>query len=143
MNRRGLIRTSTLLLLSGLAGCSGGGRTAPDYNDWFDNVENFDGTVDRTDRDTVQVEVGAEGNDGWYAFEPAAVLISPGTLVEWRWTGKGGDHNVVSESGSFRSEYANSEGYVYSREFGRSGVHLYYCEPHRSLGMKGAIRVEG
>lgn len=142
MNRRTFLRWLPLGT-AGLAGCSGGGRSAEGYGDWFDNVSNFDGTTDRTDRTKVRVAVGAQGNGGGFAFEPAAVAVSTGTLVEWEWTGDGGDHNVVAENGSFRSEYANSAGYTFSHRFERSGVHLYYCKPHRSIGMKGAIRVEG
>jgi len=130
------------LLTIGVAGC-GGGHEETGYGDWFENVSNFNGTVDRTGRQSVQIEVGAEGNGGGFAFEPAAVVVSPGTKITWIWTGDGGEHNVVADDGSFRSEYASSVGYTYSRQFDRVDVHRYYCKPHVSLGMKGAITVEG
>lgn len=131
------------IVAAGLAGCSGSRQEEPGYGDWFDNVSNFNGTADRTDRESVEVAVGAQGNGDWFAFEPAAVAISPGSLVEWIWTGEGGEHNVIAENEAFSSEYARSEGYTYSRQFDRTGVYLYYCKPHISLGMKGAIKVEG
>lgn len=142
MNRRSVLNSMTIVA-AGLAGCSGGRQEETGYGDWFDNVSNFDGTVDRTNRESVQVAVGAQGNGGGFAFEPAAVAISPRTVVEWIWTGEGGEHNIVAENGAFSSEYARSEGYTYARQFDRTGVHLYYCKPHISLGMKGAISVEG
>lgn len=142
MNRRIVLR-SLALLTTGFAGCGGSGQRETGYGDWFENVANFEGTVDRTGRESVRVAVGAQGNGGGFAFEPAAVAVSPGTVIDWVWTGEGGEHNVVAEDGSFSSEYARSEGYTYSRQFDQGGVHLYYCKPHVSLGMKGAIRVDG
>ncbi len=141
MNRRTFVRSAGLVTVA-LAGCSDRDRPSEGYGDWFENVSNFEGTVDRTGRDSVQVAVGAEGNGGGFAFSPAAVAVSTGTVVEWVWTGKGGEHNVVAEDGSFDSEFASSQGFTYDRTFTRNGVHRYYCKPHLSLGMKGAITVE-
>ncbi|MFC6976073.1 hypothetical protein ACFQL1_17470 [Halomicroarcula sp. GCM10025709] len=65
-------------------------QESPDYGGWFDDVSNFDGTVDRRGQDTVEITVGAQGNNGAFAFGPAAVLVNPGTEVVWTWSGKEG-----------------------------------------------------
>ncbi|WP_123535151.1 halocyanin domain-containing protein [Halosimplex salinum] len=113
----------------------------PDYEGWFDGVGNFDGTVDRTGQDEVTIEVGAEGNDGPFAFGPAAVRVDPGTKVVWEWTGKGGQHNVAGETHDFESEMQGSEGDTYALQFDGQGVVKYACTPHKAAGMKGAIVV--
>lgn len=113
---------------------------APDYDGWFDGVDNFSGTVDGQGENEVIVRVGT-GSQGM-AFDLPAVMVSPGTTLIWEWTGDGGTHNVVAESGEFESEYSNSSGYTYEYTFEDSGVFKYVCEPHRSAGMKGAIVVE-
>ncbi len=115
----------------------------PDYGGWFDGVSNYDGTVDETGQDTVEIAVGAQGNNGAFAFSPAAVRVSPGTEVVWTWTGEGGSHNVVSPSdGPLDSgELTSDEGTSYSHTFDSEGVYKYVCEPHEALGMKGAVVV--
>jgi len=113
----------------------------PDYEGWFDNVGNYDGTVDMTGQDEVTIEVGAEGNSGPFAFGPVAVRVDPGTTVVWEWTGKGGQHNVVGETHDFESPMQGSEGDTYAVELDGSGVVKYACAPHRMAGMKGAIVV--
>ena len=138
-------------------GQSGGGESGgdstpqgppanPDYGDWFGNVGNFDGTtVDRTDQDAVEITVGSQGNGGAFAFDPPAVRVTPGTEVTWRWTGKGGVHNVVSEGdGPLDSgDPVEAEGTEYTHTFEEMGVYNYYCVPHESLGMKGSVVVGG
>ena len=115
----------------------------PDYGGWFDNVSNYDGTVDMRGEDTVEITVGAEGNNGAYAFAPPAVMVSPGTEVVWTWTGEGGAHNVVSDGdGPLDSgEAVSSADTTYSHTFEGEGVFKYVCEPHEALGMKGAVAV--
>jgi len=113
----------------------------PDYGEWFDNVGNFDGTVDKTGQDKVTIEVGAQGNGGAFAFEPAAVHVDPGTTVVWEWTGEGSQHNVVSDDPEFESPMQGSEGDTYALEFDGQGVAQYACTPHKALGMKGAVVV--
>ncbi|MFB6220467.1 MAG: halocyanin domain-containing protein [Halolamina sp.] len=117
--------------------------TEPDYGGWFDDVSNYETTVDRTGQQEVTVAVGAEGNDGNLAFDPPAVRVDPGTTVVWKWTGKGGTHNVAAEAGSFESEMTNEKGFTYERTFQAAGVHKYVCVPHQAMGMKGAIVVSG
>jgi halocyanin-like protein len=132
----------------GDAGGSGGGgesteSTGPDYGDWFENVDNFAETVDRTGESEVTVTVGAEGNNGTYAFDPPAVRVDPGTTVVWEWTGKGGAHNVVAEDGSFESELTDESGFTFEQTFDETGVTKYACVPHKMMGMKGAVVVGG
>ena len=110
--------------LAALAGCSGGGSTPTppaSYDDWFEGVDNFETEVDRTGRDETEVSVG--------------------TTVRWVWTGNGGGHNVVAEDGSFQSELFDEEEATFEHEFTAAGITRYYCAPHRTLGMKGGVRV--
>jgi halocyanin-like protein len=116
-------------------------QSEPDYGGWFDDVDNYDGTVDETGSDRVTIRVGTQANGGGFGFGPAAVRVSPGTQVVWRWTGEGGSHNVVAEDGAYESELTAESGFTYSRTFDAEGVYKYYCEPHRTLGMKGAVVV--
>ena len=146
MERRAVLRTVSIVGTAGLAGCvgglGGGDAAATGYDDWFDGVGNYNGTtVGRTGVETVTVTVGASGNNGNFAFAPAAVEVASGTTVRWRWTGEGGRHNVIAESDGFASEFASREGYTFEHRFEETGVHKYYCKPHLSLGMKGAVRV--
>jgi halocyanin-like protein len=110
--------------------------------EFLSDASNYDSPVDETGSDQVTVQVGAEGNDGNFAFEPAAVRVSSGTEVVWEWTGQGGGHNVVHEDGAFESEITDEEGFTFSHTFEEAGNFLYFCEPHRSVGMKGAVIVE-
>jgi halocyanin-like protein len=114
----------------------------PDYGGWFEDVSNFDGTVDRLGEDTVGVTVGSEANGGGFGFGPAAVRVSQGTTVVWEWNGEGGAHNVVAEDGTFDSgDPVDEAGTTYEYTFEEPGIYKYICEPHVSLGMKGAIVV--
>ena len=122
---------------------SGENEVPSEVTEWLSDVGNYDGTVaDRTGQNEVSVTTGAEGNDGNFAFEPAAVRIETGSTVTWEWTGKGGSHNVVADSGAdFESDLVSEEGFTFEQTFESSGVITYYCTPHRGVGMKGAIIV--
>ena len=122
-------------------GSSGGSNTVS-FGGWFENTSNFDGVVDKTGESEVTVTVGAKGNNGNYAFGPAAVKVSTGTRVVWEWTGKGSLHNVVAKNGDFESEQKMKEGHTFSHTFDSAGTYKYYCTPHRAMGMRGAIVVE-
>ena len=151
--RRSLLKTACIAAGISLAGCTQSGtgdegeedseaetiEGEPDYGNWFDGVRNYDGTVDETGSDAVTVVVGA---DGGLAFAPAALRMSPGTTVTWKWTGEGGQHNVVHEDGEFESELAGESGHTFEHVFEEEGVYKYVCAPHASSGMKGAIAVE-
>lgn len=113
-----------------------------DYGTWFDDVSNYqDTTWDYRGKERVTIDVGAPGSDGYYKFGPAAVAVSPGTVVVWKWTGMGGGHDVVASNGSFKSAYLTGAGKTFSHTFDASGLYTYYCSPHKSMGMKGAVYV--
>lgn len=128
---------------SATSGNGSGGTQAVDS--WLSDVDNYDGTIeDETGQSTESIDVGASGNGGNFAFDPPAMRISTGTTVTWEWTGEGGAHNVVDEDGSFSSGAPQQGSDIeYQRTFDSPGTVRYFCEPHRSLGMKGAIIVEG
>ncbi|MEA1931839.1 MAG: halocyanin domain-containing protein [Euryarchaeota archaeon] len=151
-SRRAVVGTTGIAAITLLAGCSGGGsgddRTAdreyldeePAYGNWFEGVDNYNGTVDWTGQAEVTVDVGYNQ----YRYDPAAIAVSPGTTVTWEWTGMGGGHDVVSEgeSGPLESDLVNTEGHTYSHTFEASGLYRYRCTPHESLGMRGTVFVE-
>jgi halocyanin-like protein len=131
-----------------LAGCSGGGGdggdggSAPEeVSNYLGGAGNFDGSVeDMTGSDEVTVKVGASGNNNW-SFGPAAVRVSTGTTVVWEWTGKGGSHNVVAESGDWESKLVGSPGNTFEQTFDSPGTVEYFCRPHKASGMKGVVVV--
>lgn len=161
--RREALRVAGTAVAVALAGCSGGGdgtetaggsgsggsagaASGDDGGEQFDgylsDVENFDGVVDRTGSDRTTVKVGVENGSGAFGFGPAAIRVSAGTEVVWEWTGRGASHNVVAEDAAFESRLTATEGHTYSRSFDDPGTVNYYCQPHRSIGMKGVVVVE-
>ena len=158
LSRRAVLRTGALALAGAIAGCTGGsgdggdggdggggdGVTVengrPDFGPWLEGVDG--GFRDARDADSVTVLVGAEGNSGHYAFEPAGLWITPGTEVSWKWTGEGGQHDVHAVRGaSFGSKYYVDAGVHLSYTFDAPGEIHYQCDPHASLGMRGAVAV--
>lgn len=113
--------------------------------------DSYDGSiVDMSDADSVTVEVGADGNGASFAFDPSAVAVSTGTEVTWEWTGAGGRHNVVADpdGGTDATDFTFSSGdpvdsgdETFTRTFEETGNALYYCGPHLTAGMKGAVVV--
>jgi halocyanin-like protein len=162
--RRTYLRlTGAAVVTAALAGCGGDGGAEtlsgadyPPVDEWLTETAvgaaapNYDGTVlDRRDEDAVGVDVGT--GDTGTEFDPVAVAVSVGTTVRWEWTGEGGEHNVEAEPddqiGESDYEFSSGEpvdetGTVYERTLEESGVALYHCEPHLSVGMKGAVVVE-
>ncbi|MFC6723047.1 halocyanin domain-containing protein [Halobium palmae] len=115
----------------------------PNYGDWFSNVGNYEKTVDKTGQQQVTITVGSNGNNGNFAFDPPAVRIDPGTTVVWEWSGKGGVHNVAAEDGRFESEMTDEAGHTFEQTIESAGMHKYACVPHKAMGMKGALVVDG
>ncbi|WP_336136132.1 halocyanin domain-containing protein [Natronomonas amylolytica] len=163
------IATLSAVGVAGLAGCTGddgngngnGADTIPgsDYpavDEWMtetdvgDAANNYDGEImDLREESDVSIDVGA-GDDG-LAYGPSAVAVSSGTEVLWEWTGEGGAHNIEAEPDDQigESDYEFSSGEAvdgadneYSHTFDESGIALYHCEPHLSLGMKGSIVID-
>ena len=107
---------------------------------WMAGVENYNGYAVRTDADSVTVAVGAEGNGGTHAFDPPAVLISPGTRLRWEWRGDG-QHGVAERTGVFQSEVTASQSHTFEHRFEQVGVYRYGCPTHRDVGMRGVVTV--
>ncbi|WP_435196081.1 halocyanin domain-containing protein [Natronomonas sp. EA1] len=145
LGRRAFMRAGAGAVAAAAASASVTAQETVDYGGWFENVSNYDGTTeDMTGQSQVTIEVGAQGNGGAFAFSPPAVRVDPGTTVQWEWTGNGGTHNVVeaSESGGhYESELMSEAGSTFTLTFESEGISKYYCSPHRSLGMKGAVVV--
>lgn len=132
--------TTASAVVVGLAGCLGADddREEDIYGDWFTNANNFDGTVDHTDKDETTVQVGAAAG---FAFDPAAIRVETGTTVVWEWTGEGGHHDVAEEDGAFESQLVDEEGHTFSHTFDETGLYRYVCNPHKNNGMVGAVQV--
>ena len=126
---------------NGDAGGNGGAGNVPsEVDDYLSEASEYNGSLeDMTSEDEATVEVGA-GSDG-LAFSPAAIQVDSGTTVTWEWTGEGGAHNVVHEDGEFESDLQEEDGATFEHTFEEEGNFLYYCNPHRSQGMKGAVVV--
>lgn len=153
VDRRTVLRGAGAVAVSGmLAGCGGGGDgggdgggggddVPSDVSDYLSDANNFDGSiVDETGSGNVEVEVGAANG---LAFGPAAVRIDTGTDINWSWTGAGGSHNVVADEGAFDSgSTVGGSGNNYQHTFEEAGTYLYFCTPHKTSGMKGAVIVE-
>lgn len=121
-------------------GGGGGASGSPDFGGYLSSANNYNGSVDNM-RGQSEVSVSVGAGDG-LAFGPPAIWIDTGTTVTWEWTGEGGGHNVVGvdndlDSGSPVSE----EGVTYEFTFEESGIYQYYCNPHQSSGMLGAVAV--
>lgn len=153
MNRRDFLRTAggaaggtTALAASGSAsaaesGGGGGGGAVPDWGGYLDGANNYSsGSVaDQRGNDEVTVQVGA--GDG-LAFGPPALWIDTGTTVIFEWTGAGGGHNVVGVDNDLDSgSPVGEEGTTYEFTFEEGGIYQYFCNPHQSSGMLGAIAV--
>ncbi len=141
--RRFLATTAGVALGAGLlarpAAAQGGGGV--DLAAWFENTDGVGEVVDARGKSTVEIAVGAKGNGGAFAFDPAAVRVDPGTTVVWKWTGQGGTHNVAAENGAFTSDYYAEAGKTYEYTPKKTGVVPYACVPHKAMGMKGALVV--
>jgi len=140
---------------------NGGGSVSvddyPSVDQWLTETEvggaddSYDGSItDERGSDEVQIDVGSQGNGGYFAFGPSAVAVSPGTTVRWVWTGEGGAHNVVADPdgqiGETDYEFSSGDpvteaGTEHTVAMDEPGVALYHCVPHLSLGMKGAVVV--
>jgi len=114
----------------------------PDWDGWLDGIDG--GYRDARGEDSVTVRVGASGNGGNLAFEPAGLWIDSGTTVTFQWTGQGGGHNAVAVEGPAdidSGDPVEEAGTTYEVTFEAGGITNYICEPHESLGMKGAVAV--
>lgn len=104
-------------------------------------TDNYRGVVDRTGAETVRVAVGADGNGGQFAFEPAAIHVDPGTTVVWEWVGTAGAYDVVDETLGYASEQVRGAGHAFALRFGNHGVSRYQCTTYGDRGMRGVVLV--
>jgi plastocyanin len=89
--------------------------------------------------DAVAVTVGA-GDQG-FRFAPAGIRIDAGATGTWE---SGARHNVVVADGSVDSgEAVASDEMTFAHTFEDQGTWRYHYEPHRDVGMLGAVVVEG
>ncbi|WP_121823445.1 halocyanin domain-containing protein [Halostella salina] len=144
VSRRRLLKATGAAGVAAAAPAAASGRAAAQesgYADWLSDVPNYDGLDDMSDQDAVTVEVGPGGNN---VYESPAIRISPGTTVTWEWVQ--GSHNVAVESTPGEADWSGDESietaeYSHEHTFETEGVYLYFCTPHQSLGMKGAVVV--
>lgn len=143
LHRRRFLQTATILAGSGaLTGLSGTANAQEvDLREWFSNVSNYDGLIDERGQSEITVAVGAAGNGGAFAFEPAAVRVDRGTTITWEWSGEGGRHDVAAEDDSFGSDLQGDAGDTFQYTFEDEDIARYACTPHKSMGMKGAVVV--
>ncbi|GIK59451.1 MAG: T9SS type A sorting domain-containing protein [Ignavibacteriota bacterium] len=74
-----------------------------------------------------------------FSFTPQYLTISVGDIVKW--TNTSGSHNVRAEDNSFFSGPAAPAPWEFTHTFTTVDSFPYYCEPHQSMGMTGAIVV--
>ena len=145
LGRRGFLRAGVgTAVAAGIAG-AGGTAAAQTYGGWLSDTSNYEATQDHTGESAVTVAVGA-GENG-QLFAPPAILVDPGTTVTWEWTGEGSGHTVSHEPSAedaepaFESDQKEAAGETFQYTFDAEGTFRYFCEPHRSVGMKGVVAV--
>jgi halocyanin-like protein len=111
------------------------------FDGWLEGTDNYRGVADRRGHDEVRVSVGAMGNGGQFAFEPAAVRVDPGTTVIWEWVGTAGPYDVVDETLGFASDQVRGAGHEFALRFGGNGVSTYGCTEYGEQGMRGVVLV--
>ncbi len=154
--RRGVLKTGAGVATAGAVAASTAGTASAQediYGGYLTGADT-DGsavtaTADARGNDEVVVQVG-RGSNG-FKFSPGAVLVDPGATVVWEWTGQGGSHNVIHETGT---EFASAgeqlfssgdpvggSGTTFEHAFSDAGAYQYFCDPHKSLDMKGVVAV--
>jgi plastocyanin len=107
------------------------------------------GVPDRADEDADDQGTRAEnevivGPNSKYVYEPETVTVDVGETVTWTWDSN--NHNVVVDSvpagASWQGhESIENDGFSFEHTFDSPGVIRYVCDPHRGIGMKGAVFV--
>lgn len=105
---------------------------------WLQGARGFKQIEDRRGVDEVVVEVGA--GDG-LQYAPSAIRVEPGTTVRWRWTGKGGLHNVAFVNTDISASLRGEKGAEFTYTFDDAGAYRYECTPHAGVGMQGVVIV--
>jgi halocyanin-like protein len=146
ISRRGFVRGAAGATALG-AGASASGVAAaqseqPDFGGYIDGAK-VGSYEDARGSDSVTVAVGA--GDGGVAFDPTGLWIDTGTTITFEWVGNQ-SHNVLFEkmpdgAGISGYEPLESSGFTHEITFETAGIYHYYCQPHKGLGMLGAIAV--
>lgn len=146
ISRRGFVRSAAGATAVG-AGASAAAPAAaqseqPDFGGYTEGAKGGE-YADERGSDSVTVTVG--GGSGGVAFAPTDLWIDAGTEVTFEWTGNQ-SHNVLFEempesAGVSGHEPLESGGFSFSVTFDTAGVYKYFCQPHKSLSMLGAIAV--
>ena len=145
MGRRTLLRGAAGAATVGAGVAAGAGTAAAQsFEGWLDGVENYDGVADQTGEGAVTIEVGVDNGGAPYGFGPAGVRIDPGTEVTFEWVSN--THNVMMESQPEGSSWTDvsdiyNEGHTETVTFDTEGIYTYFCQPHRTQGMRGVIVV--
>lgn len=153
MNRREFLRTAggaaggtAALAASGSATAAeedggGGGSSRPEWPSYVDDA-NDRGYEDLRGESEVTVTV-----DSNY-FDPTLIWVDPGTTITWEFQAPG--HNVKFESQPDGASLEGTpggdlepvdEGTTHEVTPDTGGIYAYYCGPHETMGMKGAIAV--
>ena len=146
MSRRGFVRTAAgaTALGAGASAPAAGQSERPDFGGYTDDAKGGD-YADQRGNDEVTVEVGA--GSGGVAFAPTNLWIDAGATVVFEWVGNQ-SHNVLFEempdsAGISGYEGLEGSGFTHSITFETGGIYKYFCQPHKGLGMLGAIAVGG
>ena len=115
------------------------GESSLSYGGWLADTENYENVVDLSGRNRVEIEVGAAGNGGTFAFSPPAIHIDPQTTVVWRRVEDNEALTVVSNDESFWTDF--EDGKTFEWTFTGNRVVKYSCPAYEELGMKGLIVV--
>ena len=93
--------------------------------------------VSSSSQTTAASSGGVSARDNF--FTPPSITIQTGETLTWTNEGQSA-HTVTAAGGSFDSGNLNP-GQGFSHTFTQSGTFAYYCQYHRSLGMKGTVTV--
>lgn len=73
------------------------------------------------------------------AFSPAAITVSPGSMVAWT-NKEDAPHTITSKGGGVLKSKTLQKGSSFSYTFATAGAYAYYCSVHPN--MKGTVTVQ-
>lgn len=120
-------------------------RGDPPIEPWVPDANGFDGEVaDRRGQENVSIQVGAGPNG--HAFDPAAVIVDPGTTITWDWVEESGAHYVVNRvrvayDPETIPDLISSGTYSTSETLDIPQMKRYACYNHDDDGMRAAVIV--
>jgi plastocyanin len=76
-----------------------------------------------------------------FAFGPATITVDRGATVRWR-NATNTFHTVTPDGHTTFEEFqTNAQDQAFDVRFDAPGRYMFYCQPHRALGMVGVIEV--